>query len=400
VRNLLVPAWLGVFACIITMLFHQRELALFLSVCTLLSGYCAVAWQSVKLQASELQQLVPGFKRVIVGQSLLVLASLYVPLLLIASFYHDTELLLSLALGGIVGSGFWWYCRRNGAAFRYVSLLFFVVAVLAAWLNRVPDTWLLPAWILHTLVLIATTRGRGADNWTQQALYIYQRGLNSGWSPIHSQESGRWTQQLNQRLFPVSFFFGSTIGLYLSIYAVAALFAVILNRFIDIKESATFIAANFILLLFYLLHWTRVQRHRSWEQLYLLPLYASRTAMQDDFVRVTERLCLGVLPISFVFAYLLYLPQQLSDALEVLSYALSLCASCLLCNAISNLCQKSYWLGLVYVVTLLALALALYWATHVPIYWRLAGMSLLLLLSFSLHRASARRLFTAPIALG
>lgn len=395
VRNLLLPAWLGAFACMVTMILEQHELALFLCVCTVLSAYCAVAWQSIKLQASELQHLIPGFKQHILKQSMLVLFSLYLPLFTIAFFYQDRALLLSLALAGTLGQLFWWYCRKNSAVFRYVTALFFIVAILAAWVHRLPETWLLPVWLIHTALFVGIIRDKYGDSWAKQALFSYQRGLNSGWSPIHAVTNGHWTQQLNEKLFPASFFFGSSLAQYLKLYAIAALLVVVINIFVDISDSARFIAANFVLLIFYLLHWTRVQRHRSWEQLYLLPLYASRDAMQNDFVRVTERLCLILLPVGFLFSYLLYLPHQQPPVLEAVFYALCVSASCLLCNAIANFCRKSHWLGMIYVLALLALVSAMYWTVPVPVYWRLGGVSGLFALSILLHRASARRLFTS-----
>jgi hypothetical protein len=305
----------------------------------LASVSAAIAWQLNRFSATEWATLVPQYQRNILLQA----ASLFSLSLLIAitclgmnDAFSYAESLLLVAMFGLL---FIYICMTKVKAF-YLSFVLYVLAPFAADIAT-----LLPAnsyfLLLLAVIFMALTVWRKALklNWHPAARDVYLNGLEMGHLP--SFQSVNLFNRLERSLHPANYFIGPMLTVLLVGMPIATLVLALGAYLLDTQLPALFMLMQFSSISCAILHWSRVQRWRAVETLFVLPGFDGQQGMVSAFMAAQYRL-LGILVISvMITAGLLSLLSPLITLSVWLHYVLSTLAGCGLILGIGSMCRTA-----------------------------------------------------------
>ncbi|WP_394204204.1 hypothetical protein [Shewanella waksmanii] len=256
----------------------------------------AIAWQLMRLSATEWADLVPDYRRNIIIQSI-VLALISTLLCIgLAWFWQLPLFVTELMLASLLGLGFISLTLIRPASF-HLSFLLFVCLVflsdLALVLNE--NNHILLMLLSIMLLLVAWQLRRQV--WHSQARSVYQNGLEMGWFWLPNMGNAKLLAKLESYLHPLSFFVGPLLSIMLIGLPVLTLLAAVVMTAMGINMPVLFLLSQFICVLCAIVHWCRIQRWRGVETLYLLPGFDGKQGMIDLFIRSQNRL-IGLIIIS------------------------------------------------------------------------------------------------------
>ena len=341
--------------------------------------YSAIAWQSIRLQATEWQSLVVGYRKHVMfqGKVFIILSNLISILSIIIA--GNINLLATLTMANLVGIIIWFLNRSFSHLFTSVCYFSFFIATLVCVLIEQLPVWLIPVNVVAFIAIVLFHKSfTSAYKWRPDSLLNYRNGLQSGWSPVPSGFLSNYGSSINKGLFPLSYFVGSGLSQYLILITLLCFFGVVANLFYNITEQAIFVLTLNLFAIVTLSLWSKVQKQNSWELLFTLPIYNTSYSAKVALSKSVLRLATLVALLCFSTAAALTLANQELLLVNALSYSLACAAGLLLSFAIGNICKNINLLSGILCLTFgLNMGLANYMFDH--------GDSLTLLVLMSLY---------------
>ncbi|ABE53368.1 conserved hypothetical protein [Shewanella denitrificans OS217] len=235
----------------------------------IVSTSCAIAWQGLRLQASEWAVLVPHYREHIFSQMALIGFS-FLGLGLACIYLLDAwQLLASLSLMLAASGTFIALCQKRPNAFN-LSILLYLSGIVATDIAAfIPSTLLMVFNVLAGVYLCLSVKGIA---WHADAKSVYLNSTETGWMWLPSFAQGKVTQAIQKFFMPINFFIGP---MFLMPLVLIPLTFLGLHWFgdADPQHSSLFVFIYLNSILCILLHWSRIMRWQGMQTLYLLPIF-------------------------------------------------------------------------------------------------------------------------------
>jgi hypothetical protein len=318
----------------------------------IISISCAIAWQGVRLQATEWAALVPHYRGHIFRQMALI-GSSFLALSLACLYMLDAWLLLaSLGLVVAVSTAFIALCLQRANAFNLSIIIYLGSTVSVDLAAYLPTLVLVVINLLAAGYLLLALKRM---HWHHQAKSVYLNSAETGWLWLPNFAQGKLTQAIQKFFMPMNFFIGP---LFLMPLIIIPLVFLGLSLFGDqghlYSEHFRFIYLNSLLCL--LLHWIRIMRWRGMQTLYLLPIFDGwqgfASLMYRSQLKLLMLICLSFALITGVGSVV---QASLDTWLELNLVNLGLCAVALGLGSASNSVKQigMVFLGIALGVTLI-----------------------------------------------
>ena len=354
--------------------------------------YSAVAWQSIRLQATEWQSLVVGYRKHVMfqGKVFIVFSNLITLVSIIIA--SNINLLATLTLANLVGILIWFLNRSFSHLFISVcNFSFFTTTLVCVLIEQLP-VWLIPVNVVAFIVIVLFHKSfTSAYKWRPDSLVNYRNGLQSGWSPVPSGFLSNYGSSINKGLFPLSYFVGSRLSQYLILLTLLCIIGVAINLFYNITEQVIFVLTLCLFTIVTLSLWSKVQKQNSWELLFTLPIYNTSYSAKVALSYSVLKLAALVALLCFSTAAALTLANQELLLVNALSYSLACAAGLLLSFAIGNICKNINLLSVILCLTFgLNMGLANYMFDHADSIVMLALISTYTVFMAGLNRFTVR----------
>ncbi|WP_421419371.1 hypothetical protein ACN9JF_03835 [Pseudoalteromonas lipolytica] len=341
-----VAAILAAFLSLITASIENINalIIMFSTICI----YSSIAWQSIKMQATEWQFLVVGYREHVMFQGkVFILLSNFISILSII-IANNIHLLATLSLANIIGIIIWFLNRSHSHLFTFVCYCSFFIAALVDILIEQLPIWLIP---VNIVLLIATYFFQNKFitapySWHSGSLINYLNGLQSGWSPVPSSLFSNYGGSINKGLFPLSYFVGPGLSQHLVLLILFCIIGVVINLFYNIAEHVLFVLTLGLFTIVTLSLWSKIQKKNSWELLLTLPIFNSSDNAKVALSYSIFKLSLLVATLCFVTTFALNFTNQSLSILNVLSYSLACTGGVLFSFAIGNIFKNINFLSL------------------------------------------------------
>lgn len=351
--NYLLPMIIGIIVNVAVMAKGLNE-ALPFTVCfTSICAFAAVAWQSIRLQATEWHSLVPGYTKHIANQGHVIILASHIILIISALALGQYQALKLLSVSILLGTAFYLTCRVSSKAFNTSAYVFFTMIGITIVFEEIP-LWLASLAVFATAVLILCKRSFGsAFKWQTQALIDYKHALQSGWSPIPKGFLKGYGKELNKYFFPLSYFMGRALLQYTALLIAILICLIVINYFYVAGQPSLFVFSNVVCVLAFMMLWTRIQRQQAWSTLITLPIFSSVHEAKRSYVKAGEKYALCILVCSLLLAgFIEFIRFESPSFYLTLSYSLINSGGVLLCFAVGNFCKKSAFFSVALVFTL------------------------------------------------
>ncbi|EGM68149.1 hypothetical protein [Shewanella sp. HN-41] len=328
---------LGMVLGCITALQGKSDSAELLFSMGIVSSSAAVAWQLIRLMASECAQLIPHYRRHIYIQSAVVLTSVFGIGVLCCLALGLTSSLSTLVLALVMSFAFIWLCLLSTQWF-YASFLLFVLVPFISLMTAHTPLWL----SLIALVVLGglIIRVCSALPWRAEARAVYLNGLEMGWFWLPNLQSMRILSRFERYLHPTNFFIGPMLTILLLLIPAVCLALGVLSHQFHQNFPVLLLLAQFSVIMCSLVHWSRVQRSRSTETLLLMPGFDGRKGLIAAFCRGQQRLLNVVVGIMLACSLLLgWLSGDLNMQL-VGHLVLSTYWACALTLGFGSMCRR------------------------------------------------------------
>ncbi|MFY8325638.1 hypothetical protein [Pseudoalteromonas sp. ZZD1] len=354
--------------------------------------YSAVAWQSIKMQATEWQALVPDYCKHVMFQGKAFLAFNNMVALLSIAIAGNVALLTTFCVANVLGLIIWFLNRSNSHRFTAICYIAFLISILICVLIDQLPLWLAPISTLCFIgIVLAHKTFANAYRWHLRSLTNYRQGLQSGWSPIPSGFLSNYGNEINKQLFPLSYFVGASLSQYLILIALFCAVAVTANLFINIIEHAVFILTLLLFTIVTLSLWSKIQKQNSWELLFTLPLYSSSYSAKVALSHSVFKLSIMIIGLFFITVLALTVPYEELLIFNTLGYALACASGILFSFSISNVCKNINLLSLFLCLSFgLNMGLANYMFDHGDSVVKLVSIAAYALFMAGLNRATVR----------
>ncbi|MEI8601738.1 hypothetical protein P4S55_12860 [Shewanella sp. PP-Sp27a-2] len=258
---------LGMVLGCITALQGKSDSAELLFSMGIVSSSAAVAWQLIRLMASECAQLIPHYRRHIYIQSAVVLTSVFGISVLFCLALGSTSSLPTLVLALAMSLAFICLCLLSTQWF-YASFLLFVLVPFISLITGYVPLWLSEiALVALGAFIIRICR---ALPWRAEARTVYLNGLEMGWFWLPNLQSMRILSRFERYLHPTNFFIGPMLTILLLLIPAVCLVLGVLSHQFHQNFPVLLLLAQFSVIMCSLVHWSRVQRSRSTETLLLM----------------------------------------------------------------------------------------------------------------------------------
>ncbi|MGE6651318.1 hypothetical protein ACQKE0_18780 [Shewanella colwelliana] len=254
------------------------------------STSAAIAWQFNRLAATEWAALVPHYRHNVLIQAVFIGA-------VVTSISVFTSILLELPMGvelvlvaTLAGLSFIYFCCRYVKGFYFSFFLFLLLPFLDDIAKQIPGPSLLIIAIAVFMVAGLLWREIVALKWHNEARSVYLNGLEMGWFWLPSFGSLRFMSYIDRFLHPANFFLGAMLSMIVVTMPIIALLVTLINYIADIELPVLFILGQFSAICCAMVHWSRVQRWRAVEALYMLPGFDGKQGMVEAFAAAQYRL--------------------------------------------------------------------------------------------------------------
>lgn len=322
----IVVAWLG----------EPTSFAMMMSM-TISSAAAAVAWQFVRLSASESLLLIPRYRQHIVGQCVVVMVTIISLCVLLTLGFGFTLAIESLLLATAIGVGFIGLCVTRPQWFFASFLLFVLTPFLPMLVEYV-------AWWLSLIALVSgigwLVRQLSPLSWRFEARSVYLNGMEMGWFWLPNIQARGMLSRLERYLYPCNFFIGPMLTLLLLLLPALTLTLGIVSYGLDWRLDALQLMVQCYVILCSLVHWSRVQRSRATETLLLMPGFDGRQGLINAFAGAQQRLLnLIVLSVLICILCLGWLNRNL-DSPALLHLVLSTYWACAWVLGLGCMCRR------------------------------------------------------------
>ena len=361
----------------------------------------AIAWQMNRLAATEWATLVPQYRLSVLLQSL----SLLLITIIIATGFllaHDAidkadELLLTL----LFSFGFIYLSLISSNAFYLSFLLYISLPMQPFWVSFLPQSGSFI--LLFTVVVVAVMLWQKLSQltWNSHARSVYLNGLEVGWLWLPSPQSFKLLNRLERSLHPANYFIGPVFGTMLFAMPLLTIGLAVICYYMDYKMPVLSLLVQFNCILCGMLHWSRIQRWRAVESLFVLPGFDGKQGMINAFMQAQYRL-LAILTLSMVLtASIVSLLNPTINLSIWLHIVLTTLFGCGLTLGLGSMCRSSLQIsGLIFLIGILSgwVSAGLAGVESGEQVWHMVRWDLLfLLLSFITLGLAKRRLWRGDL---
>lgn len=346
----------------------------------IVSTAAAVAWQLIRLMASECSILIPRYRQNIFIQCEVMLIGVFSLAVLLCVLFGFSASLSLLVFAQGISLGFILLCLWQTQWF-YSSFLLFILVPFSSTLAEQVPLWLSLA-LLFVFAAVIWRRCLVLP-WRVEARSVYLNGLEMGWFWLPNLQSMRFLSRFERYLHPVNFFIGPMLTVLLLLLPVLALVLGVLSHQFNWNFPVLLLLAQFCVISCALVHWSRVQRARATELLLLMPGFDGRTGLVNAFAQGQQRLLylisVGVLLCSL---FITWLNGEMSVPL-LAHLVISTYWACALVLGLGCLCRRVLQVSLSMLVVLahslwVSLSLAVQHDGHLC-YWLLGDILLAVL---------------------
>ncbi|MGB0894130.1 MAG: hypothetical protein ACPGUD_06955 [Parashewanella sp.] len=306
--------------------------------------YSGIAYQILRLQATEWAGLVAGFRQHVYQQSAFIYLLALLPAFISSLYFGHWLLLNAVLLTSFFGCMFIAACISYSKCFYACSFIFTTVFVIPDLAELLPLAVTVGLNLLITMIICLQLTKL---NWKANAHYVFSSGQQTGWIWLPKLPSNALTKAIERRIYPANLFMGPLLAQSLILIPLLLIFGdFLLYQLTGVNESNNDIAADLILIMsqaygisFLLLNWTRIQRNKAVETISLLPVHNSTKELVNAFIN-SQRLILGFAAVSvMIFCMLTNLWHDNMTLLTSLHLMLSIYCTGKICFGLGNLCR-------------------------------------------------------------
>ncbi|MDD8060694.1 MULTISPECIES: ABC transporter permease [Shewanella] len=250
------------------------------------SAAAGIAWQLNRLVATETSQLIPGYQANVLQQALTIALAVIGFQVLACVIFSAYEVIAQLWLAVAVGLGFVWLCLWRSHYFHLSFALFIAVPFLDELSSR------LSLWASVIIVAMLFYRVVGLCRqlrWNSDARVVYLNAVQMGWMWLPSIKGVAWVGKFERLFHPMNFFIGPVLTMMMLTLPVIAIGLMLISWLFDFNLPTVFLIAQFSVISCAIIHWSRIQRWRATESLFLLPCYSGLSGMKEAFYRSQYR---------------------------------------------------------------------------------------------------------------
>ncbi len=263
----------------------------------------AVAWQLNRLAATEWSILIPEYRQNVLFQSAFMLLLSFTIGVLVSIFAGVEGAVISLLLATGLGLLFIYLCQIKSGVY-YLSILLYLFLLFMDSVAELLSPVLIGALVLVNLGLAwALWQKSNQSRWHPDARTVYLNALEMGGIWLPTAKSYRLISKLEQHLHPVNFFMGPLLAMLIIAMPVITLVIALISHLLGVQIPALFLLVQFSCVACTMVHWSRIQRWRAVETLFMLPGFSGKQGMIDAFNRSQfQLLCLFTLIMALTAA--------------------------------------------------------------------------------------------------
>ena len=247
----------------------------------------AISWQFNRLAATEWASLVPHYRRNILLQAACIFAAVLALGIGLCVIFANTQVLASLSLACGLSLGFVVLTLLRSQNFYFSFALFVVLPFIPMVSGMIP---LALSGSVTIALLVVIFRMTQSLSWQEHARTVYLNGIEMGWFWLPNLGSVKWLGRVERYLHPLTFFIGSMLVMLLFILLLVPPILAWLSSVFAWHFPVLFLQGQFCLIACSLVHWSRIQRWRATETLYLLPGFNGRQGLVEAFYQAQQRL--------------------------------------------------------------------------------------------------------------
>ncbi|MGX9462763.1 ABC transporter permease [Shewanella sp. A14] len=316
---------------------NTEVVSLFFSMATV-STAAAISWQLNRLAATELTGLVPGYQRHVLIQAAAIAVGVLLIQLLACIGFSAYDVLPRLLQAIVMSLLFMWACLWRSNSFHLLFVLFVTVPFLDQLAPTIP-TWImliLAAGLLYRVISLCRQLG-----WNNEARVVYLNAIQMGWMWLPSIKGFTWMTRIDRLFHPMNFFIGPILTIMLFFLPLITLGLMLLSWQFDIDVPALFLLIQFIVISCAIIHWSRIQRWRAAETLFLLPCYSGLSGLRDAFYLSQYRFIAALVMMVSVLGLINSLIDPQYGGLFVLHIGLSTFWGCAIMLGIGSASRNS-----------------------------------------------------------
>ncbi|QFU25031.1 hypothetical protein FM038_024850 [Shewanella eurypsychrophilus] len=270
--------------------FNKPQIIPLLLGLTQVSVSAAVAWQLNRLAATEWSILIPEYRQNILFQSAFMLLASFAIGMMLSLIVGNEGAFVHLLLATGLGLLFVYMCQIKPGVY-YLSILLYLCLLfmesIALYLSQVMIAILLA---INLGLAWASWQKSSRSHWHPDARTVYLNALEMGGIWIPAAKSYRLICKLEAFLHPVNFFMGPLLAMLILVMPLITLGIAIFSQLLGVQIPALFLLVQFSCVACTMVHWSRIQRWRAVETLFMLPGFSGKQGMIDAFNRAQFKL--------------------------------------------------------------------------------------------------------------
>ncbi|GIU16530.1 hypothetical protein [Shewanella sp. MBTL60-007] len=315
----------------------------------------AIAWQLNRLSATEWATLVPQYRQNVLLQALSLLLTTIITAVVFLLAHDALDKTAELLLTLLFSFGFLYLSLTTSNAFYLSFLLYISLPIYPYLVGLLPQgasLLLLFAVLVLAVILWQKLTRLG---WNSRARSVYLNGLEMGWFWLPSPQSFKLLNRLELSLHPANYFIGPVFSIMLFAMPLFTLSLALIAHYMGYQVPVLSLLVQFNCILCGMLHWSRIQRWRAVESLFVLPGFDGKQGMIEAFMKAQYRL-LAILTISMVITASLV--SLLNPAINLsiwLHIVLTTLFGCGITLGLGSMCRTSLQIsGLIFLIGILS----------------------------------------------
>ena len=259
----------------------------------------AIAWQMNRLAATEWAAIVPQYQQSVCLQAIaLLFVSLSIALVFLLA-HNALAKMDELLLTVFFGLGFIYFSLKNSSAFYLSFVLYVSLPMLPYLASLLPAAGCFVLLIANIVLAAMLWRKLSTSGWNNKARAVYLNGLEMGWFWLPSFSSSKLLNRFERYLHPANYFIGPMLTMMILAMPIVTLLLALAAYVLDVQIPVLFLLVQFNSIACAMLHWSRIQRWRAVESLFVLPGFNGKQGMVNAFMLAQYRL-LAILTVSML----------------------------------------------------------------------------------------------------
>ncbi|QQX80233.1 hypothetical protein JK628_22660 [Shewanella sp. KX20019] len=301
----------------------------------------AIGWQMNRLAATEWAEIVPQYRQSVLLQALALLVTSLVIAMIFLLAHNALDKVDELLLTLLFGFGFLYFSLKNSSAFHLSFVLYVSLPMQPYLAELLPQAGTLLLLFVDLILAMVLGRKLSSCGWNSKARVVYLNGLEMGWFWLPTLTSSNLLNRLERFLHPANYFIGPMLTMMLLAMPVVTLLLALGAYLLDVQLPVLFLLIQFSGITCAMLHWSRIQRWRAVESLFVLPGFDGKRGMVNAFMLAQYRL-LAILTVTMmVTATLVSLLSPLVSLSVWLHLVLSNVIGCAFILGLGSMCRTS-----------------------------------------------------------